>query len=463
MLRFIAVIAFMMGSHGASASAQTTQPARPNIVVFLADDLSVKDTSPYGNTDLATPNMAALAKEGLTFDRAYVNSPSCAPSRAALLTGRYNVTNGVMFNHQRIKPEMKKWPAHFQSLGYEVVAIGKVSHYGHVQQLGFDHAAFFTYHEDVCVDEAVKWLSARKADENRSGKPLCIFVGTNWPHVPWPQATRFEPANMVLPAKNADTPRTREARTRYAAAVRRADTDLGKVRAAAREHLTGDTLFVFTADHGSQFPFAKWNLYEAGLRTPLIVAWPGKIAADRRTNAMVSWLDLLPTLLDAAGAEVKTVAPDLDGRSFLPVLAGTADVAHDRVFATHSGDGNVNYYPSRSVRLGDIKYIRNLDPSLEFHTHVDLKQADTGYFGSWTEAAKTDASIGKILDAYYRRPAEELYDLSIDPDELNNLAADATRAEDLAKARVALDEWMAAHGDKGIKTDEAVRPRAETP
>jgi uncharacterized sulfatase len=428
---------------------------RPNIVFFLADDMSVKDSSAYGNKQIPGPNMLALAKEGLTFDRAYATSPTCAPSRAAILTGCYNVRNGAMFNQQRPRPEIKKWPAYFQALGYEVVAIGKVAHYAQVTTYGFDYAAYYKYHQDVCVDKAVEWLAARKTTD----KPLCLIVGTNFPHVPWPKQGMLTPETVTLPARIADTPETRVARTHYVAAVNRADSDLGEVRDAVRKHLPADTLFVFGADQGAQWPFAKWTLYEAGLRVPLIVSWPGHVKAGGRTNAMVSWLDVLPTLLEAAGADAKTAAPDIDGRSFMPVLTGAASEHRDRVFASHSGDGNINFYPARSVRLGNWKYIRNLDSSLEFHTHIDLRPQDTNYFPSWVEHAKTDKSIASLIEQYYHRPAEELYDLSNDPDELKNLASDPAHAADLTRVRAALDEWMKSSHDDGIATDRAFEPK----
>ena len=147
----------------------------------------------------------------------------------ALLTGCYNFRNGAMFNQQRPRADVKKWPAYFQAMAYEVVAIGTVAHYDQVTTYGFDGAGFYKYHEDVCIEKAVEWLAGRKSD-----KPLCLLVGTNWPHVPWPQEGILSPDSLTLPAKIADTPETRLARTRYAAAVDFADRDLGLVRAAAR-------------------------------------------------------------------------------------------------------------------------------------------------------------------------------------------------------------------------------------
>lgn len=447
------VFALLTFCRSVAVAAPDAAPHRPDVVLFIADDMSVKDSSAYGNNQIPGPNMLELAKEGMTFDLAYATSPTCAPSRAALLTGCYNLRNGAMWNQQRPRPDIKKWPAYFQALGYEVVAIGKVAHYAQVTTYGFDYAAYYNYHQDVCVQKAVEWLAARKSD-----KPLCLLVGTNWPHVPWPKEGILSPDSLTLPARIADTPETREARTRYAAAVSFADRDLGMIRDAARKYLPPDTLFVFSADQGSQWPFAKWTLYEAGLHVPLIVAWPGHVSQGRRTTAMVSWIDLLPTLLEAAGADPKSAAPDIDGRSFMPVLTGAADRLRDRVFGSHSGDGNMNFYPARSVRLGSWKYIRNLDPALEFHTHIDRAPKDTRYWPSWVAHARTDAEIASLVQQYLHRPPEELYDLSTDPDELKNLAADPAHAADLARLRAALDEWMTAHHDLGIASDRAARP-----
>ena len=173
---------------------------------------------------------------------------------------------------------------------------------------------------------------------------------------------------------------------------------------------------------------------------------------------MVSWLDILPTLLEAAGVDPTKAAPDIDGRSFMKVLTGQTNTHRDRVFGSHSGDTNINFYPSRSVRLGSWKYIRNLDSGLEFHTHIDLRPQDTNYWPSWVEHAKTNPAIAELIRQYHHRPPEELYDLSKDPDELKNLAADPGHAGDLSRLRAALDEWMKASGDRGIATDNANRP-----
>jgi N-sulfoglucosamine sulfohydrolase len=435
---FLALLAaFRVG--GATAAER-----RPDIVIFLTDDHSQRDATPYGSTALRTPNMQRLADAGLTFTRAYVASPTCAPSRAALLTGLMPARNGAEANHSKPKAELKKWPAFFQQLGYEVVAFGKVTHYRHTADYGFDHFAHDTFHDHAGIPAAVEFL--RKRDRT---KPLCLFVGSNWPHVPWPEKDLgYDPAALTLPGGSIDTPATREWRARYAAAVTKADDELGLIVEAARANLGGRTLFLMSGDHGAQWPFGKWNCYEAGVVVPLIVAWPGVVKPGTRTDAMVSWIDFLPTLLEAAGGQAPK---EIDGRSFMNVLRGTASTHRERIYTTHSGDGRWNVYPIRSVRVGDWKYIRNLRPEFAFTTHIDL-QGNLGqraYFSTWEDAARRAAPAAAILKRYHGRPAEELYDLSRDPEELRNLAADPAHAARLATLRSDLDRWMREQGDRG--------------
>jgi uncharacterized sulfatase len=426
-----------------SLSAHAAENARPNIVLFLADDLSWADCSINGGHEIPTPNMERVARDGMTFSHAFVASPSCAPSRAALLTGVNCARNGAMFNHAKPRAELKKWPAYFKELGYEVAAIGKTAHYAQVKDYGFDYCSHFNYHEDDCVTAAVAWLEKRE-----SSKPLCLIVGTNWPHVPWPLKSEFQPDAMVLPPTHVTTAETRAARTRYAQAVANADRDLGLVYDAARRKFGDQCFFLFSADHGAQWPFAKWNCYDAGIRTPLVAVWPKTIAAGSRAAAMVSWLDILPTCLDVAGAQP---AADLDGQSFLAVLRGEKNELRSVIFTTHSGDGKMNEFPIRSVRTRDWKYLRNLDPAREFHSHIDRAEPQA-YWNSWTAKAQGDADAKAIVERYLHRPAEELYDLTADPLEQHNLAADPQQTDRLAEFRRQLDEWMRAQGDQGLAT-----------
>ena len=430
---------------------------RPNMVVFLSDDHTLRDSSLYGATDIRTPNMERIAAAGMTFDRAFVASPSCAPSRAALLTGLMPARNGAEANHARPKREIRKLPAYLQELGYEVVAFGKVGHYAQTAEYGFDYCAHMGYHEDIAIPKALDWLSRRASD-----RPLCLFVGTNWPHVPWPKAERYRPRDVRVPPHHVATPRTRQARARYYEAVHQMDLELGQVYDLAREKLGEGTLFIHTSDHGAQWPFGKWTLYEDGIHTPLIISWPGKVAPGTRTGAMVSWVDLLPTLVAAAGGEPPG---ELDGRSILPVLLGEATAHRDRIFTTHSGDGDFNVYPSRSVRTERWKYILNLHPEYRFSSHITRLFEEPLYWPSWQEKAQRVETAARKVERYRARPEEELYDLGSDPYEQSNLASNPAQAERLASFRSELEAWMDAQGDERrvYGTPEPLSQKAECP
>jgi len=427
---------------------------RPDLVIFLSDDHTWRDSSVYGSPDIKTPNMERLAAAGMTFDRAYVASPSCAPSRAALLTGLWPARNGSEANHSRPRADLKNLPVYLQELGYEVVSFGKVGHYRQTPEYGFDLARHFNYHEDIAIPEAVKWLRERKSE-----KPLCLFVGSNWPHVPWPGDTEgIAPEALVVPPHHIDNVITRDWRARYVAAIRTMDEELGLVYDTAREVLGDGVLFLHTSDHGAQWPFGKWTLYDEGVRTPLLVSWPGRIAAGVRSGAMVSWIDILPTLVEAAGGKAPA---EIDGRSFIPVLEQKTTTHRDLIFTTHSGDGNNNVFPMRSVIDPDgTKYLRNLRPELRFLTHVTKNAGESGYWDSWLDSAKDSPEAKERVNAYLQRPAEELYQTRFDPWERDNLAADPHHAERLDKLSASLDDWMSETADPQTTFGEPVRRAA---
>ena len=452
-LRLLAYVA--IGFVVTTAHGELNAAAKPNLVVFLSDDHGYLDSSVAGDARFRTPNMDRLAKQGMTFTQAFAASPSCAPSRAALLTGLMPARNGSMLNHQPPRPEVKKLPAYLHELGYEVVAFGKVAHYKQGKDYGFDLVEHDTFHDAECIPEALEYL------RNWNGKkPLCLFVGTNWPHVPWPEVN--ESLEGPLPPTHVDTPETRRWWARYAAAVERFDADLGKIYDAAYERLGPNTLFVNFSDHGAQWPFGKWNLYDAGTRVPFLAVWPNVIPPGSRSDAMVSLVDVLPTLVEVAGG---TPPADIDGCSFRDVLIGDKTAHRESIFTTHSGDGRMNSYPMRSVRTPRWKYIRNLRPDAEHHTHIDLGKPVDGsnYWQSWVERAKTDPHSAAVVDRYHRRPAEELYDLESDPHEQTNLVVDASHAAVLAELRTSLDAWMREQGDEGIGTEQAATAAFEAP
>ncbi|TWT66788.1 Choline-sulfatase [Posidoniimonas polymericola] len=436
----------LLAGLNASAAVADEKPTRPNIVVFITDDQSRLDCTAYGSTDVRTPNMAKLAQQGMTFDRAFVASPSCAPSRAALLTGLMPARNGAEPNHSRPRKEIKKRPAYFQELGYEVVAFGKVAHYNQAKLYGFDQEAAGKFQSKGNMEAARKYL-----DEYTGDKPVCLLFGTHQPHGPWPANKGYDPDAIGLRPTHVDTEKTRKMRSRYYTSVTEADRRLGVIYELVQAKLGPETMFVFTSDHGAQWPFGKWNLYDEGTRVPMIVSWPGRVEANTRTDAMVSWIDLLPTLLELAGGEPPAAPTQIDGRSFAGVLTGEQDTHRDEIFTTHSGDGNHNVFPIRAVRDRRWKYILNLHPEFVYESHVinaARQRGDRGYWQSWVDAAEHDKHARWVVDHYQHRVAEELYDLEEDPHEQENLAADPDQSQRVREMRQRLEEWMAEQGDQ---------------
>jgi len=283
-------------------------------------------------------------------------------------------------------------------------------------------------------------------------KPLALFIGTVDTHTVWPKAetVRIKSNEVVLPPKTFDNPEARILMGRYVESVENVDRTIGEVRGLINKYLgTDKTIVLYTSDHGQNWIFGKWSLYETGVRTPLLVVWPDKIKPKSWTSAMVSWIDLFPTLIDVAGG---TTPEGIDGRSFKQVLLGNTDSFRDKIFTIHKGDQGMNVYPSRAVRTEKWKYILNLHPEFYNTTHMDVPtrvgKDDTKnghYFpnwGAWIKSAETSQEAAQFLHAYHTRPKEELYLVEKDPYEKNNLAYDPRYAEPLASLRAMIQVRM---------------------
>lgn len=443
---------FLAGLGALFVLATHADEERPNIVIFLSDDLGRLETSVYGSKEVWTPNMEILAREGMTFNNAYVASPSCCPNRFSLLTGLMPARHGAHPNHSKVKEGTAFLLPRLQKLGYYVASFGKVAH-GRQMMPGCD---FSSPRPREMSKNVAAW---HKRTGHRLKKPICLLVGDRRPHVPWIKERIYDPATVTLPPYFIDTPETREHWARYLTDITGMDQELGRVLRFARDNLGKNTIVLFTSDHGGQWHRAKWTLYDAGTRVPLIVSWPRFIDKKVRSEAMVSWVDILPTLLELAGDKPPV---DIDGRSFLPVLQGKTAQHRDRIFTTHTGDAALNIFPIRSVRMGNYKYIHNLHPEAWFTNHSDRFRKDGAgaFWDSWDEAAKEDPKAAAILDAYYTRPKEELYDLKTDPLELHNLAQSADHEAKLAELKAALKTWTTAQGDD-LKPHRDPYPRAK--
>lgn len=438
----------LLCSGGAEASL-------PNFVMFITDDQGVYHSNPYGADEMSTPHMQAMADEGLRFTRAYVVSPSCAPSRAALLTGLMPYNNGIVGNHENIRKEgVESLLPILANLRYEIVWYGKVGH-GNAWYTRFPYITKIPYGKRATSGSALR-LNIGDIEEffkkrEDSSRPLALFVGSRWPHRPWPEpeTARISLDDIVVPAKSFDTHETRMEMARYLESIERADHKLGEVRILVRHYLDqNNTLMLFTADHGHAWPFGKWSLYETGVRVPLIAVWPGKIKPKTTTSAMVSWIDIMPTMIDLAGEKIPW---ETDGWSFKDVLFQKTNKHRDRIFAVQKGDKAMSVYPIRSLRKGKFKYILNLYPDFYYTTHMDLVPEDSPYHNrnwpSWIEAAKTDPEAAAFLRAYHSRPPEELYHVDNDPFEISNLVNNPVYKDVLVEMRGLVAKRMEEVGD----------------
>ncbi len=424
-----------------NAAEAGNKAALPNFIVYISDDHGGLFSEPYGNPEVHTPNLTQLAAEGVKFTQAFNASPSCGPSRTAMLTALWPARNGAEPNHMPPRAGTTL-PAVLKTLGYETAVIGKVAHNDWGKFYNFGYMAGPNVGA-TGTDELVKFLTNRDA-----AKPLCLFFGPHFPHVPWLKNEKYDPATLTLPPTLVDTPAMREQLANYYTSVSRTDEMLGEVRALTQKHVPGETLFIYTADHGAQLPFAKWDLYDAGTRLPFIVTWPGHLKPGTVNEAAICLPDLLPTFIELAGGKV----PDgLDGKSFAGLLRGTTTTHRDRTFATCSGDGDYNVYPSRSLRTRNWKYILNLHPEFQHHSWISRSPRPVdgyAYWRTWLEAAQTDAKAAAVVKRCIERPAEELYDLQADPYEMHNLAAEPQHADRLTALRTELRAWMKTQGDQ---------------
>ncbi len=436
---------------------------KPHMVIFLADDLNQQDIGAYGNREVKTPYMDQLAKEGMRFTNAYAASSMCTPSRSAMFTGLYPFRNGAQMNHFTVHAGIKSLPHYLQQQGYRVVISGKI----HMAPLGnfpFEHIGkeFGQYSPvENRLDRKKETVQAIEQHfSQHPEQPLCLVVAPWVPHVPWFPNRDFNPSQLDLPDYLADTKETRQALAAYYQSIGEADKMLGEVmQALDRSGQTPNTMFMFLADQGAQFPGSKWTVYDQGIRVPLLVRWPGHAQRGTTSDALISLVDLTPTLIDIAGGrEIK----ELDGRSFKKVLTGKTTKHNPYIFAETSMEPHFwyNYTPARSVVTADgFHYIRNYHPGLRFITHIDQVERNEFYFDSWVEKAATDTKAKFLLDRYSYRPPEELFNLNNDRLSFRNLATHAAFDQKRRALSAMLDQELKRQGETDSMIREGTLPQ----
>ena len=443
MLSALALGFFLSASLGQAETAK-----QPNILIVIADDLNKDSVGVYGNKDVKTPNIDRLASQGMRFNLTYTSTAMCAPTRQQMYTGLYPVRSGAYPNHSKVKPGTKSLVHYLKALGYRVGLSGK-RHFGPPSSFPFEQVSWK-------VDaKAIREFVAR--DEKQ---PFCLLVTSNSPHVPWSagDASQYDPGKLTIPPYWVDTPEMRESLTRYYAEITDLDREVGECMKILRETKQEDnTAMIFTTEQGAQYPGCKWTCYENGLNVGFIVRWPGQVKPGSVSDAMIHYVDVAPTLVEMAGGEA---IKGLDGRTFLGVLRGKTKRHNSATYGVHTQMNAIGSPPTgyavRSIRAGKWKYIMNLNHKVTFKNALTQNDKEN-YWASWVRTAKTDPKAARLVKRYLNRPAEQLYDLSKDPHELNNLAGREKQAKVKARLKQQLQDWMTSQGDLGQATEMAAK------
>lgn len=416
---------------------------KPNIVLIIADDCTFRDLGCYGG-QAHTPNLDKLASQGMRFTRCFQSAPMCSPTRHNIFTGLYPVTSGAYPNHTRVDPNTPSVCQLLKPLGYRVAQSGK----SHVSPASVFHWEKIPNSKNPDFEK----ITAFVEDVSEAKTPFCLFLCSNEPHTPWNlgDPSRYPVGQIKLPPYLLDTPETREGMSKYLAEITYFDDQVGQAMKIIDDcGLAENTLFLVASEQGNSLPFAKWTCYDNGLQSGLIARWPGKIKPGSINPAMVEYIDLLPTFIEAAGG---TPPDSLQGKSLLPVFRGK-ESHKDFVYGIMTTRGIHNgseHFGIRSIRSEKMKYIWNLTPDVEFR-NICMTAPE---FVSWEKLANAgDKKAIELVKRYKIRPAVELYDVVNDPLELVNLADDPKYQTIQSDLDQRLKAWMKTCGDLGQETE----------
>jgi N-sulfoglucosamine sulfohydrolase len=435
---------------------------KPDIVLIVSDDHG-RDTGCYGNRVIKTPNLDALAADGILFENSFCTAATCSPSRSVILTGLFSHSNGMYglqhsFHHFLCFDDVTSLPAYLQSEGYRTACAGKF-HVGPEKVFRFQENIGDKFgRDDVKMSENCRSVIQRQ-------EPFFLYWCSHNPHrgggvvdshpckpdrfgnpeksFPGDEETIYSEEEVVAPDYLSDTPEVKAELAQYYQSISRLDRGIGRLIQILKENNKYDnTLIIYVSDNGPAFPESKTTLYEPGMKLPCIVKRPQEEKKGSVCRRMISWVDLTPAILDFAGSKVPT--GKFHGKSFKPVLEDENRKGQEEVYGSHSLHEITNYYPMRAVRTGKYKFIWNIAYPLTFPTTQDL-----WYSASWQGALRDNLEkFGKrSVDAYLHRPRYELYDLEKDPDEVINLAEEPAYREKIKEFCEKVKQFQEDTGD----------------
>jgi len=434
---------------------QAADPSRPNIVLLLADNWAWPHAGAYGDRVVKTATFDRLAREGVLFESAFCSVPSCSPARAVLLTGRPMHCLGQSANlWSRFGRGLVTYTDLLEQGGYLVGLVGKGWGPG-----SLEHSGRIRNPAGEEFGSVAEFL-----DKASPGRPFCLWFGSHDPHLPWTRGDRhdeaLDPAAIEVPPHLPDHPVVREDILGYYAEVRQFDQECGRIIAELRQRgLLDNTLLMMAGDNGWQIPRGLANVYDSGTHVPLVVRWPQLAQPARRAGEFVSFEDLAPTILEAAGLQPPAA---MVGRSLLHLLRGGNEPHRDAVFLERERHANARAgdlgYPCRAIRTQTFLYIRNLRPD-RWPAGDPVLHFAVGPYGDIDSSPTKDLLMRRPLPpdwgpcwrlCFEKRPAEELYDLSQDPHQLENVAGRPEYAARQRQLRARLEKWMADTGDPRV-------------
>jgi N-sulfoglucosamine sulfohydrolase len=438
---------------------------RPSILLITVDDLNWDSVGVYGSkVPGVTPNIDKLAAEGIRFTNAHVQAAVCQPSRSVLMTGRYPHRNGAR-GFEPINPAVTTLQERVRAAGYLNGIMGKNSH---LQPRGKFCWDFYITPESLEQGRApaLYYKHAKEFFEQAkaAGKPFFLMANSHDPHRPfagsnaeinefgkhYPYTRRYAPSEIQVTGFLPDLPDVRTELAQYFTSAHRCDETVGEVlRALSETGGTDNTLVMFLSDNGMSFPYSKTNCYLAGTKTPWIARWPGHIKPGRADSKhFISGIDYMPTIIEAA--ELEPVS-GMDGRSFMPLLAGSGQKGRDKVFTFFEETSAKIQFPMRCVQNANYGYIYNAwsDGKTSF------KNEAMGSMSWRAMGASTDPKVAARVKYFLFRTPEELYDLRSDPNCLRNLASDPKHTKTLQAMRKQLADNMASTQDPILPALEA--------
>lgn len=417
--------------------AQDQRAKKPNFIVFIADDMAWDDCGTYGHPKIQTPNLDQLALDGMKFNHAYLTCSSCSPSRASIITGRYPHSTGAHQLHLPLPESQVTFVEKLKDAGYYTASAGKW-HLGTPTISKFDHV----------TTKMNEWVSTLR--QRPRTKPFFMWFAFTDPHRPYQRNIIERPhtnEEVIVPPYLPDTPEVRSDLALYYDEITRLDGVVGRVREELKKQdAESNTVIVFLSDNGRPFPRCKTTVYDSGIRTPWIVAWPAQVKAGTVSDSMISSVDLAPTILELAGVpESKT----FQGKSFKSILQNPRATTRLHIFAEHNWHDYEDF--GRAVRSPRFKYIRNFYADIPGTPPADAVRSDTyvKMLQLRGENKLTQDQKGCFVSP---RPEAELYDLEADPHELHNLAGQKDYQKIQADLRAVLDQWQEETHDRLPRT-----------